>query len=80
MKLAILGASGQLGSELVTEAAALGYDVLPVTHSAHDVEDGPEWLRQQGIETIVNTAAFHDLSIAEAMPFAAWAVNVPIDI
>jgi dTDP-4-dehydrorhamnose reductase len=39
MRIAVLGARGQLGAAVVLEAASAGHDVVPFDHQGLDVTD-----------------------------------------
>jgi dTDP-4-dehydrorhamnose reductase len=75
MKVAVIGAQGQLGQDLMH---VMGPDVTGLTHQQVDVTDGigvldaiqalrPDW--------VVNTAAFHRVDDCEASPGHALDVN-----
>jgi dTDP-4-dehydrorhamnose reductase len=78
MRIAILGANGQLGSDIVAAARAAGIDVCAATRTEADVTEGdcvsayvaalrPDW--------VVNTTAWTDLAGCEREPMRALAVN-----
>ena len=78
MKVAVVGASGQLGTDLVDalrraghEAIALGHDDLEVTEPG-SVRAALEAHRP---EAVLNTAAFHNMPECEEHPERAFAVN-----
>jgi dTDP-4-dehydrorhamnose reductase len=75
MKSVVIGASGQLGQDLMR---VLGDDAIGVSHQEVDVSDGvglftllnrlkPDW--------VVNTAAFHRVDDCEGNPILSFAVN-----
>lgn len=75
MKALIIGASGQLGQDLV---AAFGDDAVGLTHADFDVTDGLGVLRTIGEiqpDWVVNTAAYHRVDDCELNPTLAFAVN-----
>lgn len=77
MRIAIIGASGQFGADLVASAAALPWSVLPLDHSGIDIVDADS-VREalpSGVDVIINTAAFHNLDLCERDPVRAFAVN-----
>ena len=82
MKIAVIGAEGQLGSEIVAAAFAANHTVIPFSHtgiSPHlDVEDA-EWVaevfNQHRPEVVINTAALHSVEACEAAPDLALRVN-----
>ena len=77
--LLIVGAQGQLGRELVTEAGragipilAAGRDELDITHA----DDVRRFIRDTAPRAIINAAAYTAVDKAESEPDAAHAVNV----
>ena len=78
MKIAVIGANGQLGSDLVAAFSANGDAVCELTHSGieisdlHSVSQALEGIRP---EVIVNTAAMHHVENCEREPEKAFAVN-----
>lgn len=78
MKIAILGANGQLGTDLVKEFAASRADVCPLTHSDVSVEDFDSLrtaLATIKPSCIINTTAFHVVPQCEEDPLQAFRVN-----
>jgi len=77
MKIAITGANGQLGSDLVRELS-VDYEVVPLTHEDIEIGD-PESQRTvlSGIkpDVLVNTAAFHNVPKCEEEKDTAYRVN-----
>lgn len=78
MRVAVLGANGQLGSDVCAAFRRRGDTVLELTHT--DVElSSPESvesvLSTHAPEFIVNTAAMHHVEKCEADPAAAFSVN-----
>jgi dTDP-4-dehydrorhamnose reductase len=75
MTIAVLGALGQLGRELVPR---LGHGVVPLTRTEIDLTRpdtiGPT-LRAVRADVLVNCAAYNFVDQAEAEPDAAFAVN-----
>lgn len=75
MRYAILGAGGQLGSDLVR---TLGDRAVPLTHAVADVADpasfGPA-LDAAEVDVVVNCAAYNFVDQAEREPEAAFALN-----
>jgi dTDP-4-dehydrorhamnose reductase len=78
MKVAVIGANGQLGSDLVAAFSANGDAVCELAHSGieisdlHSVSQALEGIRP---EVIVNTAAMHHVENCEREPEKAFAVN-----
>jgi len=78
MKIAVLGANGQLGRDVAAAFAAEGHAVTGLTHEQVEIES-MEAVKPalEGIrpELVVNTAAFHHVEKCEADPARAFAVN-----
>ncbi|RLF79499.1 dTDP-4-dehydrorhamnose reductase [Thermococci archaeon] len=74
MKVAILGANGQLGSDLVK---AFGENAIPLTHKDLDVTDfeSLKILKELKPDVIINTAAYVRVDDAELYPEKAFQVN-----
>ena len=78
MKVSVLGANGQLGSDICMKFKQNGDDVRGLTHadleiaSASSVENA---LSSCDPDFIVNTAAMHLVEKCEVDPAAAFAVN-----
>ena len=78
MKVAVLGANGQLGSDVVAAFRAAGDEVAALTHDEVEVSSSQsvrQALSQIRPEVVVNTAALHHVEKCEAEPAAAFAVN-----
>ena len=76
MKVAVIGANGQLGSDLCRELSS--EDLVPLTHSDIEVTDRSsiqQALAKHRPEMIINTAAFHQVDDCEADPDMAFQVN-----
>jgi dTDP-4-dehydrorhamnose reductase len=78
VKILLVGAVGQLGSDLVTAFRKRGDAVVAPPHSQLDVRDSAK-LRQVIAETrselVVSTAAFHKVEECEQQPLLAFDVN-----
>ncbi|MFG0296652.1 MAG: dTDP-4-dehydrorhamnose reductase [Maioricimonas sp. JB045] len=75
MRAAIIGARGQLGTELTT---LLGDEVVPLTRDELDITDQPavlRTLREVQPDVVINAAAWNGVDLAEEQPSAAFAVN-----
>ena len=78
MKILLIGANGQLGSDLRDIVANSPHSVIPLTHSEIEVTQ-PQSI--QAILTfhqpnvIINTAAYHKVDEVEQNPEKAFAVN-----
>ena len=77
MRLMIIGADGQLGTDLVYQFRS-NHDLIPLTHEDGDIADFGAV--QALVEThrpdiIINTAAFHNVPVCEVQPLRAFEVN-----
>jgi len=78
MKVAVLGASGQLGRDVAAAFAGQGHAVTSLTHeqvevaSLESVQSALESIRP---DLVVNTAAYHHVEKCEANPELTFAVN-----
>ena len=74
MKVAIIGANGQLGTDLVE---VFGEEAIPLTHRDLDVTDfeSLKILKELKPDVIINTAAYVRVDDAELYPDKAFAVN-----
>ncbi len=78
MKVLLIGANGQLGSDLLRVFQAAGDTVVPVTHAQLDVrseERVSEVMADAKPDVVLNTAAFHKVEECEKNPALAFAVN-----
>lgn len=75
MRIAVIGAGGQLGSDLVEVFSS--HDVVPLYHDDIEVIDRKscEQLVHIRPEVVVNTAAYHRVDECEENPERAFAVN-----
>ena len=73
MKVVVIGASGQLGSDLVK----VFEDVIPLTHSDIEVTDlsSCEILKELKPDVVINTAAYHKTDECEENPEKSFLVN-----
>jgi dTDP-4-dehydrorhamnose reductase len=75
MKLAILGAHGQLGGEL---CRLLGDAALPLSHAEVDIAEPTavaEVFDQQPLDAVINCAAYNGVDLAESEGETAFRVN-----
>ena len=75
MRAAIIGAKGQLGSDLVSR---LGQQAIPLSHSAIDITDpGSIWnvLDHERPDTVINCAAYNFVDKAETDRESAMLTN-----
>lgn len=78
MKVAVIGANGQLGADVVRAFTAEGDLVTALTHQEIELSDAHSVLKAVGERTpalIVNTAAMHHVEKCEGEPDRAFAVN-----
>jgi len=76
VRTVVIGATGQLGSDIVRTWS--DGETVGLSHSAIEVVDRQhvfEVLRSQAPEVVVNCAAFHNVDACEAEPERAFAVN-----
>jgi dTDP-4-dehydrorhamnose reductase len=79
MKIAVIGANGQLGHDVVRAFADQGDEVRTLTHEdieLSSLESVAACLRATEAETVVNTAAMHHVEKCEQQPDRAHEVNV----
>ncbi len=77
-KVAIVGANGQLGSDLVDVWGRAGYEVLALTHEdirVDDVDSVRAGLASARGGVVLNTAAFHNVPKCEEDPARTFLVN-----
>ena len=74
MKIAIIGANGQLGTDLVK---VFGSNAVPLTHKDIEVADikSCEILKTINPDVVINTAAFHKTDACEDLPEKTFSVN-----
>lgn len=78
MKIAVIGATGQLGTDVVAAFTSNGDEVAPLTHAEIELQDIDSVSTcLQGIcpQVVVNTAAMHHVENCEREPQKAFAVN-----
>src|SRR5437870_1766378 len=78
VKVAVIGANGQLGSDLVIAFSNNGDEVFALTHSdveITDVDSVARTLKQLRPQVIVNTAAMHLVAKCEREPQRAFEIN-----
>ncbi len=78
MKVAVIGANGQLGCDVVAAFAAAGHDVVGVNHGDMEIakaESVTGLLSAVRPELVINTAAMHHVEKCEAEAEKAYAVN-----
>jgi dTDP-4-dehydrorhamnose reductase len=77
MKIAVIGSTGQLGTDL-TKTLNNGHEVVGLTHNDIEVADYDSCLilKEHQPDVIINTAAFHKTDQCEEEPLKAFSVNV----
>ncbi len=78
MKVAVIGANGQLGSDLVAAFTQKGDAVSPLTHAdleVADLDSVARALKEIHPDFIVNTSAMHHVDLCEMEPERAFATN-----
>jgi dTDP-4-dehydrorhamnose reductase len=78
MKIAVIGADGQLGSDVLAAFKSHGDSVCGLTHAGIEVSDLAsvlQALEPLKAEVIVNTSAMHHVENCEREPDKAFAVN-----
>jgi dTDP-4-dehydrorhamnose reductase len=78
MKVAVLGANGQLGADVVLAFRQAGDEVIPLNHEDVEVSDElsvVSALSNASAELVVNTTAMHNAEKCELDPARAFAVN-----
>lgn len=78
MKIAVIGANGQLGCDVCEAFTDSGHEVVPINHDTADIADHDSiksFLKQSTPEVIVNTAAMHNVDACEADPVKSFLVN-----
>jgi len=78
MRTAVIGAEGQLGSDVCEEFERIGDDVVKLNHTHFEVASPDsvwESLSRIKPEIVVNTSAFHHVESCEQDPAKAFAVN-----
>ena len=78
MKVVVIGANGQLGSDICKILSKKGYEVSGTNRNAIDVTDMSmckERLTEIKPEAVINTAAFHNVEQCERDPITSFSVN-----
>jgi dTDP-4-dehydrorhamnose reductase len=76
--VAVIGANGQLGSDVVEAFSARGHTVVPLTHADIEIEHADSVRAVLGgikPDVVINTAAFHNVPKCEEDPGRAFSVN-----
>jgi dTDP-4-dehydrorhamnose reductase len=78
MKIAVIGADGQLGTDICDALEKNSDDVIKLTIEhieVTDIDSVSNVLKEARPEVVINTAAFHDLETCEDEPLRAFEVN-----
>lgn len=78
MKIAVIGANGQLGNDVVAAFTKNGDEVVPLTHEEielSNIDSVSSCLQGLRPQVVVNTAAMHHVENCEKEPEKAFAVN-----
>src|SRR4029077_1554871 len=78
MRVAVIGADGQLGTDLCRVFAGQKVSVLPLTRREIDVSDSAQVDRVLGAlqaDVVISTAAFHKVEECEKQPAQSFVVN-----
>ena len=78
MRIAVVGANGQLGTDICKAFRNHGDDVTEINHGQLDISiraDTFHTLKLASPDVVVNTAAMHQLDACEADPARSFAVN-----
>jgi dTDP-4-dehydrorhamnose reductase len=81
VRVAVIGANGQLGVDVCAAYRSAGHQVRELTHSDVDVRDADavhRVLESAKPELVVNTSAMHYVEACEADPESTFAVNVTV--
>lgn len=78
MRIVLIGASGQLGTDLAKVFREGGDEVLPLAHSEADIRDSGKltaFVADTRPDVVISTAAFHKVEECEKQPLVAFEVN-----
>ncbi|MEO8627249.1 MAG: dTDP-4-dehydrorhamnose reductase [Betaproteobacteria bacterium] len=76
MKILLIGASGQLGADIVRNNTA--HDIVAPKRAQLDLENAGQieaWVKQSKADLVINCAAFHNVPLCEDQPDRAFRVN-----
>ncbi len=79
MKIALIGANGQLGSDIAKVVPARGHDFVALTHADVEITDGESvaaMMQRHEPDIVLNMAAFHKVDVCEDEVEQTFAVNV----
>lgn len=78
MKTAVIGADGQLGTDICQAIEKTGHELIPLTIEhieVSDIDSVSGALNEVKPQLVINTAAFHHLETCEDQPVKAFEVN-----
>lgn len=78
MRVAVIGASGQLGADIVLAFRDAGNDVMGLGHADIEISDAESVKSVLGAiapQVVINTAAMHHVEQCEADPAKSFAIN-----
>ncbi|MCU1286024.1 MAG: spsK [Acidobacteriales bacterium] len=78
MKILLIGANGQLGTDLHSQLQKAGHAVTPATRADLDVANPAQiesCINSAKPELVINTSAFHNVEVCETEPEQAFAIN-----
>lgn len=78
MRIALIGSTGQLGSDLLPRLQATGHDVVPLRHADVEITDAHNVaavLKPLRPDVVINTAAYNLVDKAEDEPDVAMKIN-----
>src|SRR5271169_886356 len=78
MQVAVIGANGQLGQDIVLAFRAAHTKVVELNHDRIEIADRTsvaDALDSSGADLVVNTGAMHHVDRCEERPLQAFAVN-----
>lgn len=78
MKVLLIGANGQLGTDLQTVFRSRGISFVPLTHSGLDIRNAEAVaaaMSENKPDVVVSTAAFHKVEECEKQPATSFEVN-----
>jgi len=78
MKIAVIGANGQLGSDICREFSRQGNEVIELNHTdieVSDIDSVSTNIRNINPDYVINTAAMHNVEKCELDPIQSFAIN-----
>src|SRR3954471_24741364 len=78
MRILLIGANGQLGSDLAPVLQRAGHEIIPSTRQTLDIRNDQQVasvLSDVRPDLVINTSAFHNVELCEDQPDEAMLVN-----